>query len=386
MSEPGEDSLPDQRIAAPRILVPRQWGLGFTSSRSGTENRLTAEGRLLHEQVDLPGQSRRGPDPHCTRHVALRPAASRLRVVRMWVEFRPRALSQSNTSEANASPTIAMPCSYAHKHFAWKKCWTFLFRAAPFFTALRDAGWRSFSPPSCAVGPNPSLLPCTVCIAQASHLRRNPARTAAVAHWSTFASRNPQAEQPARASGWTGRCAACLKTHLEMRKHSEGRHMRKLLNTLHVTTQGAYVHRDGETLSVKIGNEVRLRLPVHTIESLVCYGQVTCSPFVLALCCERGVGVSLVTEHGRFLARVTGPVSGNVLLRRQQYRICRYARRGPAHRRRNCRREDCEQPLGPVARRSRNRGAGTPEFGCAPEPTSSVPDRCGRRAIAAHCR
>ena len=97
--------------------------------------------------------------------------------------------------------------------------------------------------------------------------------------------------------------------------------MRKLLNTLHVTTQGAYVHRDGETLSVKVGDEVRLRLPVHTIEGLVCYGQVSCSPFVLGLCCERGIGVSLLTEHGRFLARVTGPVSGNVLLRRQKYRI-----------------------------------------------------------------
>ncbi|MES2219559.1 MAG: CRISPR-associated endonuclease Cas1, partial [Acidobacteriota bacterium] len=97
--------------------------------------------------------------------------------------------------------------------------------------------------------------------------------------------------------------------------------MRKLLNTLHVTTQGAYVHRDGETLSVKIGDEVRLRLPIHTIEGLVCYGQISCSPFVLGLCCERGVGVSLLTEQGRFLARVTGPVSGNVLLRRQQYRI-----------------------------------------------------------------
>jgi len=96
--------------------------------------------------------------------------------------------------------------------------------------------------------------------------------------------------------------------------------MRKLLNTLHVTTQGAYLHRDGETISVKIGNEVRLRLPIHTIESLVCYGQVTCSSFVLGLCSERGVGVSLLTEHGRFLARVTGPVSGNVLLRRQQFR------------------------------------------------------------------
>ena len=80
------------------------------------------------------------------------------------------------------------------------------------------------------------------------------------------------------------------------------------------------MHRDGETLSIKIGNEVKLRLPIHAIESLICYGQVTCSSFALGLCAERGVGVSLMTEHGRFLARVTGPVSGNVLLRRQQYR------------------------------------------------------------------
>lgn len=97
--------------------------------------------------------------------------------------------------------------------------------------------------------------------------------------------------------------------------------MRKLLNTLHVMTQGAYLHRDGETISVRIGNEVRLRLPIHTIESLICYGQVTCSSFVLGLCGERGVGVSLMTENGRFLARVTGPVSGNVLLRRKQFRM-----------------------------------------------------------------
>ena len=60
--------------------------------------------------------------------------------------------------------------------------------------------------------------------------------------------------------------------------------------------------------------------PIHTIESLVCYGQVTCGSFALGLCGERGVGISLLTENGRFLARVNGRVSGNVLLRRQQYR------------------------------------------------------------------
>ena len=97
--------------------------------------------------------------------------------------------------------------------------------------------------------------------------------------------------------------------------------MRKLLNTLHVMTPGMYLHRDGETVSIKLGSELKLRVPVHTLEGLVCWGQVTCSPPLLGLCCEKGVGVSFLTEQGRFLARVQGPVSGNVLLRRQQYRM-----------------------------------------------------------------
>ncbi|MCL2659035.1 MAG: type I-C CRISPR-associated endonuclease Cas1c [Acidobacteriaceae bacterium] len=97
--------------------------------------------------------------------------------------------------------------------------------------------------------------------------------------------------------------------------------MRKLLNTLHVTTQGAYLHRDGDTISIEIEQKPVLRIPVHTLEGLVCWGRVLCSPPVLALCCENGVGISYLTEQGRFLARVQGPVSGNVLLRRQQYRV-----------------------------------------------------------------
>lgn len=97
--------------------------------------------------------------------------------------------------------------------------------------------------------------------------------------------------------------------------------MRKLLNTLHVMTQGAYLHRDGETVAIKIGDELKLRVPVHTLEGLVCWGRVSCSPPVLGLCCESGVGVSFLSEQGRFVARVNGPVSGNVLLRRQQYRM-----------------------------------------------------------------
>jgi CRISPR-associated protein Cas1 len=96
--------------------------------------------------------------------------------------------------------------------------------------------------------------------------------------------------------------------------------MKKHLNTLFVTTQGAYLSKEGETIAVRIEGETRLQLPVHTIGGIVCFGQVSMSPFLMGFCAERGVAVSFLTEHGRFLARVHGPVSGNVLLRREQYR------------------------------------------------------------------
>ncbi|MRS03469.1 subtype I-C CRISPR-associated endonuclease Cas1, partial [bacterium] len=95
--------------------------------------------------------------------------------------------------------------------------------------------------------------------------------------------------------------------------------MKKHLNTLFVTTQGAYLAKEGETIAVKVNQEVRLRVPVHTIGGIVCFGNVSCSPFLMGFCGENGVGISFLTEHGRFLARLQGPVSGNVLLRREQY-------------------------------------------------------------------
>lgn len=96
--------------------------------------------------------------------------------------------------------------------------------------------------------------------------------------------------------------------------------MKKLLNTLFVTTQESYLSREGESVLVNVEREVKLRLPVHTLGGIVCFGQVSCSPPLMGLCSERGVHISFLTEHGRFLARVQGPVSGNVLLRREQYR------------------------------------------------------------------
>lgn len=97
--------------------------------------------------------------------------------------------------------------------------------------------------------------------------------------------------------------------------------MKKLLNTLYVSSQGAYLHREGETVVVEKDKERVLQLPIHTLGGIVCFGNVLCSPFLLGFCAERDVAVSFLTEHGRFLASVRGPVGGNVLLRRRQYRM-----------------------------------------------------------------
>jgi CRISPR-associated protein Cas1 len=101
---------------------------------------------------------------------------------------------------------------------------------------------------------------------------------------------------------------------------NDGNAMKKHLNTLFVTTQGAYLSKEGETVVVKVEGTIRLRVPVHTIGGIVCFGNVSCSPYLMGFCAENDVAISFLSEHGRFLARVQGPVSGNVLLRREQYR------------------------------------------------------------------
>lgn len=96
--------------------------------------------------------------------------------------------------------------------------------------------------------------------------------------------------------------------------------MKRLLNTLFVTTQKSYLAKDGDTIKVRVDGETRLRVPIHTLAGVVCFGQVSCSPALMGMCGEKNVLLSFLTENGRFQARVCGPVSGNVLLRREQYR------------------------------------------------------------------
>ncbi len=97
--------------------------------------------------------------------------------------------------------------------------------------------------------------------------------------------------------------------------------MKKLLNTLYVTTQGTWLARERENVLVRVEQETRLRLPIHNLGAIVGFGQVSASAPLMGLCAERGVSLAFFTEQGRFLARVEGPVSGNVLLRRRQHQF-----------------------------------------------------------------
>ncbi|AKA48836.1 CRISPR-associated protein Cas1 [uncultured archaeon] len=96
--------------------------------------------------------------------------------------------------------------------------------------------------------------------------------------------------------------------------------MKRLLNTLFITTPDSYLTKQGENLLIKVKDEIKFRIPVHNLDSVICFGHMGASPSAMQLCAERGVGLSFLTPNGRFQARVTGRSSGNVLLRRKQFR------------------------------------------------------------------
>lgn len=94
--------------------------------------------------------------------------------------------------------------------------------------------------------------------------------------------------------------------------------MKKLQNSLYITRQSTYLHKERETLVIKQEKEKLLQLPIHSIQQIFCFGNVLVSPFVLGFCGENAVGLSFFTEYGRFLGRLQGTQSGNILLRKAQ--------------------------------------------------------------------
>ncbi len=95
--------------------------------------------------------------------------------------------------------------------------------------------------------------------------------------------------------------------------------MKKLLNTLYILTPDSYLFFRNETICVRVGGEEKISVPAISIEAIICFSQVTVSTPLIGFCGERGISLVFLSPHGRFLGRVTGPVSGNVLLRKKQY-------------------------------------------------------------------
>ena len=97
--------------------------------------------------------------------------------------------------------------------------------------------------------------------------------------------------------------------------------MKKHLNTLYITSDDAYLSKERETFVVQINNQKVFQAPIHSIENIVCFGFKPLTPALMAFCAENNVGVSFLSENGKFLARVYGAQKGNVLLRKAQYAV-----------------------------------------------------------------
>lgn len=96
--------------------------------------------------------------------------------------------------------------------------------------------------------------------------------------------------------------------------------MKKLMNTLFVTSPDAYIGKQGDALLIKQKKQKPQRIPLLNLDSIVCFGKAGISAYAMNACARENIPISLISPWGRFLARVHGPASGNVLVRREQFR------------------------------------------------------------------
>ena len=97
--------------------------------------------------------------------------------------------------------------------------------------------------------------------------------------------------------------------------------MKRHLNTLYITSDNAFVRKERNTFVVEVNNKKAFQAPIHSIENIVCFGFKPLTPAIMAFCAENHVGISYLSENGKFLARVYGAQQGNVLLRKSQYQM-----------------------------------------------------------------
>ena len=92
--------------------------------------------------------------------------------------------------------------------------------------------------------------------------------------------------------------------------------MKRLLNALYILTPESYARLEGENVVIQQDDKIAARFPLHTLESIVCFNYAGASPQLMGTCAQAGIGLSFFTPSGKFLAPVTGEISGNVSLRK----------------------------------------------------------------------
>ena len=97
--------------------------------------------------------------------------------------------------------------------------------------------------------------------------------------------------------------------------------MKKLLNTLYITTPEASLTKDGTNIVVSVSGKEVFRIPVQNVQSVITFGYMGVSPGMMKLCADNGVSISFHTPQGKFISRLQGPINGNVLLRTRQYSL-----------------------------------------------------------------
>lgn len=158
---------------------------------------------------------------------------------------------------------------------------------------------------SCVRWPGRPFGRCGACCSTQMYRRR----------WRTLVARSAPSSMPACPSRWRD----STKTPGSGSTIRGTKLLKQLLNTLYVQTQGAYIRLDHETLRLEVERELKLQVPLHHIGGMVLFGNVLVSPFLLQRFAEDGRGVVWMSRSGRFVGRMAGPTSGNVLLRRAQY-------------------------------------------------------------------
>ncbi len=291
------------------LFCPRQCAL-IHVEQLWAEDAATAEGRLLHERPDAGGRETRS-GVRIGRNVALRSRALGVAGRADVVEFRGR-------------PPKPFPVEYKrgrpkpHRADEVQLCAQAICLEEAFGVFDRGRGAVLRGDASSSAGRLRRAAPRAHGEGRRRRKRHDSRRPDAGARLhaclppllaaGSVSAAAPGALAGCRALAGTPACrAGCLT-------------VRRMLNTIYVTSEGAWLRKDGENVVVEVEGEERGRAPLHMLDGIVSFSRAGASPSLLGACAAGGITVSLLEPTGRFLVRVEGVRTGNVLLRRAQFR------------------------------------------------------------------